>query len=126
MEDPDAGIPGYDEALDSGWIDPDPDFRETLRLLNAAGVHTVSSCQGHAPGTQYDDVRVWMDPYITCRVISEERVPAVRKLLESIGGKAEPPFPGGKIHARFPRGWEWGRSVDALASFGHNNWAMRI
>src|SRR5262245_50758958 len=50
MDDPDAGIPGYNEPLDSEWIDPDPDFRETLRLLNAASVHTVSSCQGHPPG----------------------------------------------------------------------------
>ena len=37
----------YDEPLDALLIAPGPDFRKVLRILNAAGVHTVSSCQGH-------------------------------------------------------------------------------
>ena len=114
MDDPDAGIPGYDEPLDSEWLDPDPDFRTTLRLLNAAGVHTVSSCQGHAPGTQYDDVQEWMEAYITCRMASAEGIRLGCRLLRSIGGAIESVSPEGKIRAGFHRGWEWKRSVDAL------------
>ena len=106
--------PGYDEPLDSDLLDLDPDFRETLRLLNAASVHTVSSCQGHAPGTQYDDVQEWMEPYITCRISSAEGVHLACGLLQSIGGESGSVSPEGKVRANFPRGWVWKGSVDAL------------
>ena len=105
---------GYDESLDSDFIDPDPDFRETLRILNAAGVHTVSSCQGHAPGTQYDDVQEWMDPYITVRLSGN--VSLVCELLQVAGGDLSTASPVGKALARFPHGWDWRKSVEALRS----------
>ncbi len=105
--------PGYDEPLDSPMIDDDPPFREVLRLLNERGVHTVSSCQGHAPGTQYENVQEWMDPYITCEV-SAEALENAAKILRSIGGDVTPSAGDGKVHARFQRGWDWTQSVAAL------------
>ena len=114
MHDPEIGIPGYDEHLNSDFIDPDPNFRETLRLLNAGGVHTVSSCQGHAPGTQYDHVQEWMAPYITCRASIEDRERTIES-LKLAGGDVEITT-SGKVLARFPRNWEWRRSADALRS----------
>lgn len=118
MGDPDAGLPAYDEPLDSDLIDPDPDFREVLRLLNAAGVHTVSSCQGHAPGTQYEDVQGWMPPYITCRVDTPEDVTRACELLRAAGedewAELSTASPKGKVLCRFPLGWEWKRSVAFL------------
>lgn len=113
VDDPSAGIPGYDEPLDSEWLDPDPDFRTTLRLLNAAGVHTVSSCQGHAPGAQYDHVQEWMEAYITCRMAAAEGIRLACGLLQSIGGEILS-VSEGKIYASFPRSWEWKKSVDVL------------
>jgi len=60
------------EEITDGWppvteddYDTNPSFRKVLRLLNAAGFATKSSCQGHPPRSQYEDVKVWMDPYIT-------------------------------------------------------------
>lgn len=109
-EDP----PGYNEPLDSTWIDPDPDFRETLRLLNTAGVRTVSSCQGHAPGTQYEEVQEWMEPYITCICHDDTDAKRARNLLSRAGalvGRRS----GGRIRASFPREWDWSISVAALA-----------
>jgi hypothetical protein len=114
VSDPDVGKPGYDESLDSEFIDPDPAFRETLRLLNARGVHTVSSCQGHAPGAQYPHVTVWMQPYITCRVTSKEEIRATRRFLKLIGGRLDPVSSENKVRASFRRNWEWKRSVEAL------------
>jgi hypothetical protein len=114
LEDPDAWKPGYDEAFDSENVDTDPDFRETLRILNAAGVHTVSSCQGHAPGTQYDDVQEWMEPYVTVRLTGN--VALACEVLRIAGGELSTASPVGKALARFPRGWEWRKSVDALRS----------
>ncbi len=96
-EDP----PGYDEALDSDWIDPDPSFRELLRLLNAAGVHTVSSCQGHAPGTQYEEVMERMEPYITCRCTDDADARRARRLLSLAGGLVGRRN-NGKLRASFP------------------------
>lgn len=119
----DLDLPGgYDDPLDSKWIDPDPDFRETLRLLNAAGVHTVNSCQGHAPGTprlhlqegMEPYVQEWMEPYVTCQMMSPAGISLARDLLQSIGGGISTASEEGKIVACFPRGWEWRRSVDAL------------
>jgi hypothetical protein len=107
-------LPGYDEPLDDPLMDPDPGFREVLRILNATGVHTVSSCQGHAPGTQYDHVHEWMDPYITCVVPTSGLIDA-RNLLRAIGGKpSSDSVDSGKLVAKFPRGWDWKRSVKAL------------
>src|SRR5262245_59032321 len=108
-----AELPGYDEPLDDPLIDSDPDFREVLRLLNSRGVHTVSSCQGHAPGTQYDHVQEWMDPYITCTGEPVELASA-RRLLRAIGGKPSRSGDNLKVTARFPRGWVWQRSVEVL------------
>ncbi len=105
--------PGYDEPLDSPFIDPDPDFREVIRLLNAAGVHTVSSCQGHAPGTQYADVQSWMKPYVTCE-IPPGKTGLVLGLLEALGGGVR--VSGGKAVASFPNEWPWRKSVEALRS----------
>jgi hypothetical protein len=104
---------GYDESLDSPLIDEDPNFREVLRLLNSSGVHTVSSCQGHAPGTQYEDVQVWMDPYITCTV-DEGNAGHTKRLLRAIGARLQRDVPNGKIHAKFPRRWDWKRSLAVL------------
>jgi hypothetical protein len=104
---------GYDEPLESPLIDPDPDFREVLRILNAAGVHTVSSCQGHAPGTQYDDVQEWMDPYVTC-VVEPSKLSQTCELLQVIGGETSAHAEDGKIQAMFPREWDWRQSVSAL------------
>lgn len=117
-EDPEKGLPAYDEPLDSDLIDKDPDFRETLRLLNEAGVHTVSSCQGHAPGTQYEDVQEWMAPYITCRASSPPEVERACEYLREAGeGQwAELKVRDGKVLARFPLGWRWSRSVAWLKS----------
>ncbi len=100
--------PTYDEPIDSPNIDPDPDFRETLMLLNAAGVHTVSSCQGHAPGTQYPDVQEWMKPYITSETTTKEAI----VLLVVAGAVVR--MSDGKVLASFLNGWDWKRSVDAL------------
>ena len=113
-EDPDRGLPGYDEPLDSQFLDTDPDFRETLCILNAVGVHTVSSCQGHAPGTQYDDVQGWMEPYVTVRLSGN--VALACEVLRIAGGELSTASPVRKVLARFPRGWEWRKSVDALRS----------
>ncbi len=104
---------GYDEPLDSRFIDPDPDFREVLRLINASGVHTVSSCQGHPPSTQYDEVQEWMDPYITCETESSA-LAKVCELLQAIGGDPAASHEEGKVRATFPRGWVWKKSVSAL------------
>jgi hypothetical protein len=105
----------YDEPLDSELIDPDPDFRETLRLLNAGGAHTVSSCQGHAPGTQYEDVQEWMPPYITCETTPETEEKTV-ELLQAAGEDqwAEVRVSPGKVLAKFPLEWDWKRSVAFL------------
>lgn len=102
----------YDEPLDSPFMDSDPDFREAIRLLNAAGAHTVSSCQGHAPGTQYEDVREWMDPYVTCEYTSESLI-RTRNLLEWLGDTTVT-VSSGKVLAKLPRGWDWKRSVASL------------
>jgi sugar phosphate isomerase/epimerase len=106
---------GYDESLDSPFIDPDPDFREVLRLLNASGAQTVSSCQGHAPGTQYEEVQEWMDPYVTCE-IEASAMAKVCRLLEDIGGDVSAFPEDGKVRAALRRGWEWKRSVSALTT----------
>jgi hypothetical protein len=103
--------PSYDEPLDSPFIDADPDFREALRLLNAAGVHTVSSCQGHAPGTRYPDVQVWMKPYITCELGPGSSKDTI-VLLAVCGGVVR--SSDGRVRAEFPNGWNWKRSVSAL------------
>lgn len=105
----------YDESLDSDLIDPDPDFRETLRLLNAGGAHTVSSCQGHAPGTQYEDVQGWMAPYVTCETTPETEAKTVG-LLRAAGENewSEITIHPGKMLAKFPLGWDWKRSVAFL------------
>lgn len=105
----------YDEPLDSDLIDPNPDFRETLRLLNEAGAHTVSSCQGHAPGTQYEDVQGWMPPYITCETTPETRQRTV-ELLRAAGEDqcSEITVHPDKVLARFPLEWDWKRSVAYL------------
>jgi hypothetical protein len=47
------------------YWDQDPNFIKTIRLLNKAGFRTISSCMGHAPGTQYEEVDEWMEPYLT-------------------------------------------------------------
>lgn len=103
--------PGYDEPLDSPFIDPDPDFREVLRLLNVAGVHTVSSCQGHAPGTRYPDVQEWMRPYVTCS-IEPGKLNLTLGLLEELGGSVR--ISGGNAVASFSNGWDWRKSVNSL------------
>lgn len=103
--------PAYDEPLGSPNIDKDPDFRESLRLLNAAGVHTVSSCQGHAPGTQYPDVQAWMRPYITCELGPGSSKDTI-VLLAVCGGIVR--SADGKVRAEFLNGWDWKRSVAAL------------
>jgi hypothetical protein len=106
----------YDEPLDSDLIDPDPDFRETLRLLNEGGAHTVSSCQGHAPGTQYEDVQGWMPPYITCTTTPETQ----KRTVELLCAAGEDEWSeivvhsDGKVLAKFPLGWDWKRSVAFL------------
>ena len=64
------------------WWDQDPDFIETIHLLNKAGFRTISSCMGHAPGTQYEEVNEWMDPYIT---FVEDPDHAAGKLLSEGG-----------------------------------------
>lgn len=116
MGDPDKGFPAYDEPLDSELIDPDPDFREVLKILNEVGVHTVSSCQGHAPGTQYEDVQGWMPPYITCRTTPENQAKTVELLCAA--GEDEwseiAVHKDGKVLAKFPLEWDWKRSVQAL------------
>jgi hypothetical protein len=66
-------------------FDPDPDFRETLRFLNENGFNTMSSCQGHPPGTQYEDVNEWMFPYLTFDSISSEKFKKVIDLIKSTG-----------------------------------------
>lgn len=101
----------YDEPLDSPLIDDDPDFREALLLLNAAGVHTVSSCQGHAPGTQYPEVQVWMKPYITAEVTPESSKGSI-VLLVACGGVVR--ISDGKAVASFPNGWDWKKSTGLL------------
>jgi len=118
-------LPAYDEPLDSENIDPDPHFRETLRILNLLGVHTVSSCQGHAPGTQYDDVQEWMDPYITCEGSVHLTADQVVRYLIMAGGNATQRTTGFRnpILAKFPRGWNWTTSVKNLIA---NNPHIRL
>ncbi len=105
-------FPTYGEPLDSPNIDTDPDFREALRLLNAAGVRTVSSCQGHAPGARYSDITSWMRAYITCETdsVSFEKTCG---LLSACGGTVTGPKDG-KVRVSFPEGWDWKRSVGGL------------
>lgn len=103
----------YDDPLDSDGIDPDPSFRETLRLLNGAGVHTVSSCQGHAPGTQYEDVREWMDAYVTAEAPSVEDQAKAAELLKRAGATIVVARDG-KVLGKFRREWDWAESVAAL------------
>jgi hypothetical protein len=67
---------------DEKWWDQDPNFIKTIRLLNKAGFRTISSCMGHAPGTQYEEVDEWMDPYIT---FVGRRMNIASKLLSSGG-----------------------------------------
>lgn len=119
MGGPGDNFPTYDEPLDSDNIDPDPDFRDFLRLLNAAGIHTVSSCQGHAPGTQYPSVREWMDPYVTCDVKAGSLVAiaVARDALSASGGTVSTPVDSPKVRASFPRGHVWRESVEKLRGY---------
>jgi hypothetical protein len=110
-----ADLPGYDESLDDPLIDPDPDFRRVLHALNATGIHTVSSCQGHAPRTQYEDVRVWMHPYITV-VVDPTQIARVKRLMKTIGARRLTISKGNTIAATFPRGWPWTESLLRLRS----------
>jgi uncharacterized protein YukJ len=117
MSGPVHGYPLYNESLDSDNIDPDLDFREFLRLLNAAGIHTVSSCQGHAPGTQWPDVQEWMDPYVTCHIKgSLVAIAVARDALSASGGTVSTPIDDPGVRASFPRGHVWRESVNRLHS----------
>jgi hypothetical protein len=53
------------DTADPKYWDKDPNFIDTIHLLNKAGFKTISSCMGHAPGTQYEHVDEWMEPYLT-------------------------------------------------------------
>jgi len=94
---------GYRPDLDSPDIDPDPDFRRALRVLNSIpGAKTVSSCQGHHPGQQYPDVQETMEPYVTVcgdpvslRYIQS----AVAKCPHILSAEGEPP----KVLIKFSR-----------------------
>ena len=110
-----------EQLIKSGDIDPDPDFREVLRILNSAGVRTTSSCQGHAPGTQYPDIQEWMIPYVTCEAAHENLARACELLSwagedDGDGGCAEITVSGNRVFAKFPLDWKWDRSVAFLKS----------
>lgn len=62
------------------YVDDDPDFRNVLEFLNDNEFTTRSSCQGHPPGTKYDDVQEWMDPYITFQLSPEK----FKKIVDTI------------------------------------------
>jgi hypothetical protein len=118
-----AVVAMFDEPLTSTEIDPDPDFRIVLGLLNDSKVHTVSSCQGHAPGTQYSDVTEWMSPYITVGCRSPDEAVRAEGLLQLAGAMTtrideirvmgELMYPLG-VRAKFPNGWDWKRSIELL------------
>jgi len=65
-------------------FDTNPGFVAVLELLNALGYVTTSSCQGHPPKTQYNDVEEWMEPYLTFD-LSAEKFADVIMLLQQCG-----------------------------------------
>jgi len=76
-----AGVDWSDERTDED-VDKDPDFRAVLDFVNDdLGAATVSSCQGHLPGEQYEDVQEVMLPYLTLEESSPGYASA-RALLE--------------------------------------------
>jgi len=110
-------LPGYHEPLDSENIDPDPNFRKTLQLLNEKyKITTVSSCQGHAPGTKYEDVQEWVNPYITAIYDGDKaRKLCIERIMFRAGASTVDTNPlEEKILARFSQGWDWSESVKSL------------
>jgi hypothetical protein len=62
-------------------MDDDADFLEVLHFLNGNGFKTHSSCAGHPPGTKYEDVDEWMDPYLTFQV--DKNFPKILELFQT-------------------------------------------
>lgn len=89
LRHPSFEVIDYKKDLDDSEIDPDPDFRSFLKLINDhLKVRTVSSCQGHLPGEQYEDVLEIMPPYVTI-FGDEDALVAAEKLFSGVLGVRE-------------------------------------
>ena len=116
LRHPSFEVIDYRRNLDDPDIDPDPDFRAFLRLINnCVGVRTVSSCQGHQPGEQYEDVTEVMKPYVTVFGDADALVIA-QKLFASVQGVERTSIAGGKMRVFMSSGviGSWGPSLVSL------------
>jgi len=100
-------------TADPKYWDKDPNFIDTIRLLNKAGFKTISSCMGHAPGTQYSHVNEWMEPYLT---FTGENADAARKLLIDGGFVSQSSHTDNTYYVGLHLGVDWGEVLKYVKS----------